>query len=114
MHLVHQNFKLELRNLDTHKKQSRGFMYHETIPEHFGLFFPNCGNSPFHMATVGAPLLLIGIDDKNIIQALEVREPESDAKRMVSKAPMKHILEIHPKYSPYFKVGDKIKLEDRV
>lgn len=114
MHLVHEKFTLQLINLDSHEKQAMGFQFCDKIPTSYGLFFPRCGNSGFHMVNVGDDLLLIGIDDKNIIQGLEIRKPFSKTKKIESIKPIMHVIEISPIYLKHLNVGDKIKLEDTV
>lgn len=98
---------LKIVNLSTPKEQSKGFQFHTEIPKDYGLYFPNCGSHHFHMQNVGAPLLIVSLDDNHKVVGKEIRQPESLGKP-IARGAGKHILEIHPLYNPWIEVGKKI------
>src|ERR1700723_1368555 len=90
--------------LNTPQEQAQGFQFHKEIPKDYGMLFPGLGASSFHMYNVPQDLLMVAVGPDREVLGKEIRKPNTPGKP-VAGGRGKHILELHPLYDPYVKVG---------
>lgn len=98
---------VKIVTLDSPNQQAQGFQYYNEIPKTYGFLFPNSGKGYFHMYNVGAPLLMVALDNEHKVVGKEIRQPNT-AGKPVAGGKGTHILELHPDYDDWITVGRRI------
>lgn len=91
--------------------QAQGFMGFQRLPEHYGLLFPDVTGHRFHMRTVGAPLLAVGLESTGegwVVCSARLWQPEGECSFRGSS-----VLECSPVHRAAFQVGAPVTLVPR-